>query len=519
MHSLPGLQSQLVNLLTPHLDTIKKQEITPVKVVGSLCALYLCNHLIVKFTRRRDEKIGAGHRIKVDADGTVHNWFGNVKWKPAKIGAPTSLEELRQLVVEAKRNNLTVRAIGSLHSWSASAAIPGGVMLRLEGLNRVLFCDKEAKLIKAEAGIRLDKLYEALDLHQLALDVLPNTDKLTLGGILANAAHGTNIRVGTICSLVTELELLLADGSMLILRADAAPGSVERERFEAAVCSVGHVGVVYAVTLRCVPAYNVVVHEKMIRLDPSMDYIETLLATHESLNLFVSPPQGICLAKVQHRIDRRISSAVRRDWLVDFIVECWVYSYKPGPKKFFKALVGRFAHFATTFSPAVHALIADSIKVLTWQDGEIMVKSFKDRAFLNCEYSVPLHNINQACRMINEQYKVFKAKGYNRHTGWVLRPTGGDPHGFLSPTKGDTPRVYIDMPYQQMDDIEFEFFRVIEAELVKLGGRVSWARRNNLPFSEATRNYEELERFKAVVRELDPTNVFTNPMRMSMLGF
>jgi L-gulonolactone oxidase len=368
--------------------------------------------------------------------------------------------------------------------------------------------------------IRLDKLYTSLKKNKLALAVLPNTDKLQLGGIIANSSHGTNLHQGTICSLVNEVELLVSDGTLLRLRRNAPEGSEELERFEAAIASVGHVGIVYSVTLQCVPEYNVIVQEQTLKYKDAIGNIESLLSRHGSLSLFLSPPQQLCFSKLQAPVAAEISHAMSRDVVVDYLTECWLYSHKPGPKKWHKYAIGALINWLSINMPWLHGFISGSVKILTWDDGEIMVKSFKDRAFLNCEYSLPLHNIDSACYAIADLFEKYKSKGYYRKAGWLMRPTAGDSRGFLSPTRGNSPRVYIDIPYQQMDELEFAFFRELEADLVKLDGRVSWARRYNLPSKEATKNYGEyLTRFSAVVRQLDPTGMFSSPMRRDMLGF
>jgi hypothetical protein len=46
---------------------------------------------------------------------------------------------------------------------------------------------------------------------------LPNTPHLTLGGIVSNAAHGTNKDYGTICSFVTAMEFMICTGEVKII--------------------------------------------------------------------------------------------------------------------------------------------------------------------------------------------------------------------------------------------------------------------------------------------------------------
>jgi len=392
-------------------------------------------------------------------------------------------------------------------------------MVCMDKLDQVLAVDPVGLTITAQAGIRLDKLYSTLKSHKLALAVLPNTDKLRLCGIIANTAHGTNLHEGSVCSLVTELDIVVADGRVLHLRADAPVGSKERDYFESAISSVGHLGVMYSVTLRCVPDYNVIVYEKATTHTAVLGNLKHIFSRHGALQIFVSPPQKLALAKLQTPIDPIISHAMTRDWLVDTFTECFLHARKPGKRKFWKNLVGTAIGVVIRYFPTLYSSVAGTVKVMKWDDGEIAVKSFKDPAFLNCEYALPIDSIDEACFEIMRISDEFEKKGYYRKAGWLMRPVKGDTHGFLSPVKGDTPRIYIDIPYQQMDQVEFDYICTIERELVRLGGRVSWARRFNLPYEEVMPSYEDLDKFKAVVRELDPTNTFTSAMRQGMLGF
>ena len=55
----------------------------------------------------------------------------------------------------------------------------------------------------------------------MAIGTMTNVYDITLGGAIANGAHGTNIKYGTMSSLVYAIELIDASGKVHILTRDS----------------------------------------------------------------------------------------------------------------------------------------------------------------------------------------------------------------------------------------------------------------------------------------------------------
>ena len=71
------------------------------------------------------------------------NDAGNQRIYPLRQIAPSTIEELCDIVNWAERESCTVRAAGSGHSWS-DVALTDGVLVRPEGLTRPLALDPAA---------------------------------------------------------------------------------------------------------------------------------------------------------------------------------------------------------------------------------------------------------------------------------------------------------------------------------------------------------------------------------------
>ena len=83
------------------------------------------------------------------------------------------------------------------------------------------------------------------------MENLGDIDRQTIAGAISTGTHGTGARLRNISAQVEAIELVLADGSVRELGADADP-----ELLRAARVGVGALGAISAVTLRCVPAFT-----------------------------------------------------------------------------------------------------------------------------------------------------------------------------------------------------------------------------------------------------------------------
>ena len=192
------------------------------------------------------------------------NWAGDQRCLPARIERPSGRGELVEAVRRATDEGLTVRAVGAGHSFT-DAACTGGVLLEMGGLDRMLDVDRDAGLVKVEAGIGLRALNEAIWGYGMALENLGDIDKQTISGAVSTATHGTGARFRNLSSLIEAVELVLPDGTLLEVSPDSEP-----ELLPAVRVGLGALGVIATLTLRTVPAFTV------RRVDSPLPLEETL---------------------------------------------------------------------------------------------------------------------------------------------------------------------------------------------------------------------------------------------------
>ncbi len=176
---------------------------------------------------------------------TLTNWAGNITFGARQVHRPTSIDELRRLVAASDR----IRAIGTVHSFSPIADSQGDVVSVL-GLPPTVDISTEHSTVTVAAGVRYGDL--ALRLREVGLAVhnLASLPHISVAGACATGTHGSGDRNGNLSTAVSAIELVTADGELVVVRRDSD------ERFPGMVVALGELGVVTHVTLDLVPAFE-----------------------------------------------------------------------------------------------------------------------------------------------------------------------------------------------------------------------------------------------------------------------
>jgi len=176
---------------------------------------------------------------------TLTNWAGNTAFRATRVHRPTSLDELRRLVAATPR----VRALGSGHSFNDVADSPGGELVRLDRMPYLVEVDEAAARVRVGASTTYARLAPELHARGFALGNLASLPHISVAGSVATGTHGSGPGNRSLSAAVSGLELVAADGSPVVLeRGDAD--------FPGAVVALGALGIVTALTLDLVPAFE-----------------------------------------------------------------------------------------------------------------------------------------------------------------------------------------------------------------------------------------------------------------------
>jgi FAD/FMN-containing dehydrogenase len=220
---------------------------------------------------------------------TWSNWSGSVTCAPQTIGAPTTEAAIIALIKEAAAARTTVRVAGTGHSFTPLCA-SNEVLISLDGLQGLVIADQETATFWA--GTKLHQMGDPLWTAGLAMANMGDIDRQTLAGAISTGTHGTGPTLGSIATQVVGLRLALASGEMV----DCSP-TQEPELFKAAQVSLGALGIITQVTLRCLPAYRL--HERtwVAGFEACMVQLDTLIAANRHFEFFWVPSEDVCAMK------------------------------------------------------------------------------------------------------------------------------------------------------------------------------------------------------------------------------
>ena len=426
------------------------------------------------------------------------NWAGDESCRPTAIERPGSVDEVVAGLERAATAGERLRVVGSGHSFS-DVACSDGRLMTLERMSRVLDVDREGGRVRVEGGITLNALNAALAAHGLAMENLGDVDAQTIAGAISTATHGTGARLRNISAQVESLELVLADGTTTTVAASDA----DADPYLAARVGVGSLGVVSAVTLRCVPAFTLHGVDAPAPLEETLDRLIEHGEQNDHFEFYVFPHTRTALTRTNNRVDEppRPRSAGRA-WFDDVLVTNHAFHAF--------CLAGR----------AAPALIPRVNRVVTRLAGSSEVTDRSDRVFATrrlvrfteMEYAVPREQTATAVRRV---LALIEERGFRIPFPIEVRLVAQD-DAFLSPVQG-RPSGYIAV--HMFKGMEWRpYFRAVEQVMDELGGRPHWGKRHFQTAATLRPRYPDWDRFQAVRAKLDPDGRFVNMHTDRVLG-
>ncbi len=201
------------------------------------------------------------------------------RFSPQTVIHPITESEIIQILQIAASQNLTVRTIGSLHSYAPIFSTEG-ICIVLDQYNRLI--DVEDNLVTVEAGMTISELNELLAKYNLALPIVGAIDKQTVSGAISTGTHGGSVHHRSLSGYVDSLRLIRADGSVLDIHSS-------QEIFNAVAVSMGLLGIISTVTFRCVQAFTLQGQSKSILLDTLVKQFDTLHQSNEYIDIKYLP--------------------------------------------------------------------------------------------------------------------------------------------------------------------------------------------------------------------------------------
>jgi L-gulono-1,4-lactone dehydrogenase len=419
---------------------------------------------------------------------TWANWARQQRCAPERIETPGSEEELAGAVTGAAR----VKVAGTGHSFT-DIACTDGVMIDMSGMRRVLSVDGNE--VTVEAGITLHDLGEELRSRGLAMENQGDVDPQTLAGAISTATHGTGARFGNLPSQVAGMRLVDGTGEVHELR--------EGHELRAARVSLGALGAISAVTLRCVPAFTIHRVDRPASLDGVLPRLDELAGLHDHWEAFVMPYTRRCLTLTSERTDRSPEPPGRAGaFLRDVVLE--------------NAVLGLFCRTGRAFPRTIPALNGSLARLMSGSErldaSNRVYANTRLVRFTEMEYALPREHAAEALERV---LAVVERRRLPIGFPIELRVTAPD-DALLSTAYG-RPTAYIAV--HQYVGMEFEtYFRAVEAIMDEYDGRPHWGKRHYQTAATLRPRYPEWDRFAEIRERFDPERRFENDYTRRVLA-
>lgn len=390
-----------------------------------------------------------------------------------------------------------ISVVASGHSFTETA-MTDGTMIDAGALSGVLEADRSSRLVKVGAGTVLADLNRRLHELGLAMENLGDIDRQTVAGAISTGTHGTGAKLRNISSQVVAMELVLADGSVRELTAENDP-----ELLRAARVSIGALGAISSVTLRCVPAFTLHRVDKPAPRDEVFDTFQERADAHEHFELFTFPYADSALVLERNTVEGLPRPRGRAAaFLNDVVLENWALEAVSAAGKAMPRAIPSLSRFAARLA---------SGSTSTDRSDRIFANERRVR-FTEMEYGVPREHGPEAARRVIEW---VRSNRYPVFFPIEMRVTAGD-DALLSPShERDTAYIAV----HQYRGMEWRpYFEAVEAIMNEYGGRPHWGKRHFQTAATLPERYPRWADFQTARDELDPGRAFTNEYAERVLG-
>ena len=275
------------------------------------------------------------------------------------------------------------------------------------------------------------------------------------------------------------------------------------DELRAARVSLGALGVVLDMTLRCVPLYGLDRTDDPEPTDAILARLDEEAAAHDHFEFFAFPHTNTAMVRRTRRVDADVTpTPLWRATVQEELLE--------------NAVLGAFCRVGRRFPRATPALNRTMMRLAS--SGARRDLAFRVYAshravrFTEMEYALPREAGREA---IERALALMAERRIPTGFPFEVRLVAGD-DALLSPAHGrDTCYLAI----HQFRGMPFEgFFATIEDLLAGYGGRPHWGKRHTQTAATLAPRYPEWETFAAIRDRFDPDRVFANEGVRRVLG-
>jgi L-gulono-1,4-lactone dehydrogenase len=429
---------------------------------------------------------------------STKNWAGNQRCVPTAVHEPTTTDEVAAIVRRAAEAGERVKVIAGGHSFT-DTAMTDGHLLSLDAMKRIIDVGGRDGLdVRVQAGIRLYDLNQQLTDRGLALPNLGDIDRQSIAGATATATHGTGAGLGNISTRIVGMEIVTGDGSVRRCTETDDP-----ELLRVARVSLGALGIVTEVTLRCVPAFNLHAVETIEPLVDLLADFRTLMHSTDHVEFYWMPGSRRCQVKRNTRTELPAEPQSKAAYIRDkWIGENLAFGTVCRVGRRFPSLAPKVAKLVMFGAPE-RDLIDRSDKIFC---------SPRKVRFLEMEYGVPIDAVPDAIGRIHDLISTLPIKPMfpievriSAADDIPLSTANGRASGWIAVHQ------YVGVPHEA-------YFQGVESIMNDYNGRPHWGKLHFQTATTLAHRYPEWNTFQEWRDELDPNRTFTNAYLERVLG-
>lgn len=227
----------------------------------------------------------------------AHNWFGDIRFRPAVVVRPTSEAELVEIVKDSARYPSPVRAAGSSHSTTHCVVCEPGTKVDMRGMNRILQIGGDR--VTAQVGALYIDVAKELQRNGLQFYVNIELGNLSMGAAACTHTKDASFpgEFGQVCSYAIGYKAVQPNGEILVVTEE------QPELLQAMRTSFGLLGLVYEVTFKVKPLRPMAFHHESFTVDEFERQLPALRARNESMMYYLFPFQDRIAVEFRRYLD------------------------------------------------------------------------------------------------------------------------------------------------------------------------------------------------------------------------
>jgi len=431
--------------------------------------------------------------LDTQKDGLWVSWNENVQHPFKRCFKIKSEPELRQAVASSEN----VRFYGSKQS-SADICAGTEALIDMNAYDQVVASNDLEKTITVQSGMKLATLLEIIESKGWCLPCLPDINTITVGGAFATGTHGTSGHL--LAEYVINCRLVTASGEVLEIDEDD-------DLIHPLRVSFGSLGVISTLTFKCQDIYTLHVKEAPVADSKWLPKIKDDLKKHDFLRILWLPHTGYGYVIKGDKIpaDKKIKEKLGPSFL----------KHRRTVSKILYKHTHRFPWFTSIANKIISTLFFKSKKEHKGSLYQATVTKSRGSTIELAEWTIGIDDFPKVFHELKEVINSWKNNAFI-HIPMDVRFVYED-KSWLSYAYGKEVVTMGCVSRNAPEADSYEAFKVVEDIFLKHGGRPHWAKRFAAKDKEMQKLYPKWDDFKALRKEMDPTNKFLNPYLRQLL--